>query len=169
MTFKSTLKSVGAAAVLSGLLIGPALAQTANNGMANGNNSTLDSNAKPASNSAPSGTLEKTHGLWRAGAVNGADVYGSAGQQIGTIDNLLIDSSGKVTDAVISVGGIAGVGGKLVEVPFSKLDFKPSDKGTSANMQASNSASGQTDYSIVFPNQTADSLKAMPAFSYDKS
>lgn len=137
MAVKSALKSAGAALMMSGLLIAPALAAT----------NTL------------SGTLNKTDNCWRASAINGANVYNSSDQQIGTVKGLLITSSGKVSDAVISVGGDVGVGNKLVKVPFSKLKFEPSQNGNSGN--------SQKDYSVVYPGATTQSLKNMSSFSFN--
>lgn len=147
MNFKSTVKSAGAALLLSGMLAAPALASSADNG--NGNNQLT-------------GKLQKTNDLWRASDVKGANVYNSSGKQIGTIDSLLLNSSGHVTDAVISIGGFADVGNKLVEVPFSTLKFEPSQ-----NNNSSGNSGNQENYSIVYPDATAQSIKNMSTFSYD--
>jgi PRC-barrel domain len=99
--------------------------------------------------------------MWRSNAIDGANVYSTSGQQLGTVDNLLIDSRGKVVDAVVSVGGFAGVGSKLVEVPFTKLNFMPSNSGNgnSSNTQVHNGGNSPQNYSIVYPNATTQSLK----------
>jgi sporulation protein YlmC with PRC-barrel domain len=118
---------------------------------------------------APTGDLRKVHGQWRSSTLVGADVYNHDGQTIGTIDNLLVTSNGQVSHAIISVGGFLGVGSKLVEVPFDRLQFKLSkndDGTTGANDQ---SAKTRPDYSVVLAGATKASLKKMVPFTYHKS
>jgi sporulation protein YlmC with PRC-barrel domain len=87
----------------------------------NANNETMANNGKGLS-----GSLEKYNGEWRTSKVVGATVYNSNGDSIGTIDDLLMDESGKISQAVVSTGGVLGMGGKLVAVPFDQLKFEPS-------------------------------------------
>ena len=101
------------------------------------------------------GSLQQSHSAWRSTKLDGATVYNEQGTSIGTIDDMLLDSAGHVSNVVLSVGGFLGMGSKYVEVPFGKLKFEPS-KGNTDNH----------DYSIVLPDVTKDSLKAMTAFSY---
>jgi sporulation protein YlmC with PRC-barrel domain len=60
---------------------------------------------------------------WRATALTGLAVYNLQGQDLGTISDLLVDPQGRVTTAVLSVGGFLGIGGRLVGVPFERLRF----------------------------------------------
>lgn len=117
-----------------------------------------------------SGSVEQTHGEWRASLINGAKVYNDHADKIGTINDMLIDSKGHVANVVLSVGGFLGVGSKYVEVPFSQLKFEPSSsnpEATTANGTASNDAT-KNDYSVTMHGATKDSLKAMPDFDYNK-
>ncbi len=72
--------------------------------------------------------LQKTHGGWRSTQLVGATVYSDKGQDqdIGTINDLIVGSDGKITEAVISVGGFLGIGSKLVGVPYDQLRFEES-------------------------------------------
>jgi sporulation protein YlmC with PRC-barrel domain len=80
-----------------------------------------------ANTSGPSGSLQKYNDEWPTSKLIGATVYNSNGNSIGTIDDLLTDDSGKITQAVISTGGgVLGMGGKLVAVRFDRLKFQPS-------------------------------------------
>lgn len=144
MNFKSTLKSAGVAVLLSGMFAAPAFAWTGNS-----SNGTNGGNL--------SGTLHKTNDMWRASAIKGANVYNSADQQIGSVDGVLLNSTGSATDAVVSVGSYAGVGNKLVKVPLRKLKFEKSQNGNN----------GPANYSIVYPGATKQSLKNMSSFSYN--
>ena len=59
----------------------------------------------------------------------GTRIKNAEGKDLGEIDQLLIDRNGKVTHAVIGVGGLAGVGEKKVVVPWSALKFAPVAEG----------------------------------------
>jgi len=79
-------------------------------------------------------------------------VYDTNQTKIGEVDDVLVDQSGKVTGLVISVGGFLGMDTKDVIVPFSDV-----------TMQKKN------DKNWLSINETKDSLKAAPGFSYDRS
>ena len=69
-----------------------------------------------------------------AGVHDTKDIIGTRiknvdGKDLGEIDQLLIDRNGKVTHAVIGIGGLAGVGEKKVVVPWSDLKFAPVAEG----------------------------------------
>ena len=108
------------------------------------------------------GALQMSHDAWRSTKLDGAAVYNDQGTSIGTIDDMLLDSQGKVSNVVLSVGGFLGMGSRYVEVPFSKLKFEPS-KGNTAT---AGSAVANHDYSIVLPEVTKDALGKMTAFTY---
>lgn len=83
----------------------------------------------PAPRSGPTGSLHMSHGDWRTSQVVGATVFNEHGDNIGTVDDLLMGNNGQVSDAVLSVGGFLGIGAKLVSVPFSQLKFERSKTG----------------------------------------
>ena len=146
----------------------------------NANNETMANNGKGLS-----GSLEKYNGEWRTSKLVGAAIFNSNGDNLGTIDDLLTDDSGKISQAVISTGGVLGMGGKLVEVPFDQLKFEPSASNNAApptaptpnTPTANNGSAGTTTaantgpsrptyYSLVLPNATKDSLAEQQAFKY---
>ena len=89
---------------------------------------------------------------WSAASkVVGSSVYNDKDEKIGSIGDLIIGND-KTLHAVIDVGGILGVGGKLVEVPFDKLQF--------------GNVKGSSDNRIVMPGASKAALNAMPAFHY---
>ena len=55
--------------------------------------------------------------------VVGLNVYNDNNESVGSINDLLMDKSGNIKAAVISVGGFLGVGAHLVAVPFDKIKF----------------------------------------------
>ncbi len=116
------------------------------------------------------GSLEQSHGQWRASKLDGATVYNEQGTSIGTVNDMLLGSDGKVSNVVISVGGFLGMGEKYVEVPFSKLKFEPSksnpaNNGTTTGSTAAGQANGH-DYSVVLPDVSKESLTKMTGFTY---
>ncbi len=53
--------------------------------------------------------------------VEGATVYGRDDENIGSISSLEVGTDGKITDAVIDVGGFLGIGAHAVLMSFDKL------------------------------------------------
>ncbi len=86
---------------------------------------------------------------WLASDVYKADVYNNAEEKIGVVTDLIMDSSGNVTTAVVGVGGFLGAGKKEVAVLFKDLKVVTRDN---------------KDWLVL--NQTKEQLKAAPA--YDK-
>ena len=86
---------------------------------------------------------------WLASNIYKANVYDPSENKIGDVSDLIIDSDGNVTAAVISVGGFLGVGQKDVEIPFNELKITMRDG---------------KDWLTL--NRTKDELKSAPA--YDK-
>jgi sporulation protein YlmC with PRC-barrel domain len=129
-------------------------------------------------------------GNWRASKVVGLNVYNDQNENVGSINDLLMDKSGSVKAAVISVGGFLGMGSRLVALPYEKLKFsdqpiaytgagasnaggaKPSSSttttGSTANSPAAASPSKPNpwypDHAML--NATKDELKTMPEFKY---
>ena len=55
--------------------------------------------------------------------IEGAYVYGINDETVGEIDTLLMSADGKVSEAVINVGGFLGLGEKPVAVSFDKIQI----------------------------------------------
>lgn len=90
-------------------------------------------------------------GNLRASKIVGSTVYNDHDEKVGSIDDLIIGND-KTLNAVLSVGGFLGMGSKMVEVPFDKLQFG-NEKGSSDNR-------------VVMPGVTKDSLNGMPDYHY---
>jgi len=56
------------------------------------------------------------------------DVVDRYGKQLGKIDDLLLSKNDKVVTAILSVGGVLGIGDKLVAVPFQSLQVNQPDE-----------------------------------------
>jgi hypothetical protein len=76
-----------------------------------------------------------------------AKVYGRDDETIGSISALQVGTDGRITDAVIDVGGFLGMGAHSVLLPFSRLTVLRETDGTDMR---------------VHLDTTRDKLKAMP-------
>jgi hypothetical protein len=76
-----------------------------------------------------------------------ATVYGRNDETIGSVSSLKVGTDGKITDAVIDVGGFLGMGAHSVLLPFSQLTVLRETKGSDMR---------------VHLDTTKDKLKAMP-------
>jgi len=71
-----------------------------------------------------------TPGVHDTKDIIGTRIKNTEGKDLGEIDQLLVDTrSGRVTHAVVGVGGMMGVGEKKVVVPWSELKFAPTTEG----------------------------------------
>jgi sporulation protein YlmC with PRC-barrel domain len=102
----------------------------------------------------PRGKYRGEFGFWereyyperlRVSAILGRSVLNEAGEQVGEIDDLIINRTGKVEQIILSVGGFLGLKEKLVEMPFKPLKV--------------------TDMGVVY-NVSRKELKDRPEFSY---
>lgn len=75
----------------------------------------------------------KDHGpgpeLMGADTLMGNDVYNADGEDLGNIKEFMIDmASGRVAYAVLSFGGVLGLGDKLFAVPWAALKLDTANK-----------------------------------------
>jgi len=66
---------------------------------------------------------EQSANEWRASKVIGLYVYNDANERLGSINEVLMDSSGKINKAVIGVGGFLGIGESNIALNFDQLKF----------------------------------------------
>jgi len=83
--------------------------------------------------------------------LTGTDVRNAANENLGDIKDIVLDTSGKPTVAVIGVGGFLGIGQKNVGVPFQALTFI---------------ISSETKAAVARLDVTKEALKAAPTFVY---
>lgn len=149
-------------------------------------------NPDKASTTQAAASPSSFQGDWRAAKLVGLNVYNENNESIGSISDLLMDKSGSIKAAVISAGGVLGVGARLVAVPYDKVKFvnepiaytgvsggpntappatgpaSSTTTGSAANPPATPPASKPNPWypdHAVF-NATKDELKAMPEFTY---
>jgi sporulation protein YlmC with PRC-barrel domain len=125
-------------------------------------------------------------GTWRASKVVGLNVYNDQNENVGSINDLLMDKNGNIKAAVISVGGFLGMGSRYVAVAFDKMKFSeqpvPSTSasntgapgGGGARPMSNTTTTGAASSSKSNPwypdhavfNASKDELKKMPEFKY---
>jgi sporulation protein YlmC with PRC-barrel domain len=106
---------------------------------------TTTAGATPSPNLAVA-TVKLENGV-RASKMIGAAVYNDESQQVGSVDDIILDHDNKAVLAVISVGGFLGVGGKLVAVSYSQLHEDNAGK-------------------VILPDASKEALNKMPSFVY---
>lgn len=57
----------------------------------------------------------------RAEKLIGMDVVNATGEEIGSVDDLVLDESGKITGLVVKTGGFLGLGGKSVAIAWQDI------------------------------------------------
>ncbi len=88
---------------------------------------------------------------FRASKLIGMNVRNEQGEELGSVDDIVIDvRTGKVQYVAMSVGTVLGLGGKLLAVPFDNLQFDH----------------GQDEMFFVL-NMSAEKVAAAPGFDED--
>jgi len=81
--------------------------------------------------------------------LTGARVYDTNDKWVGEISELLVDDQGKITDAIVDVGGFLGIGEKPVALQLTDLKILREDDG---------------DEVKIYTAMAEDELKSMPEF-----
>ena len=68
-------------------------------------------------------------GPWSADRLMDTQIRSREGEEIGEIEDLLVDDSGKIASVVVEVGGFLGMGEKHVLLPFQDLDLTRDGEG----------------------------------------
>jgi len=103
-------------------------------------------------------------GQWRASKLVGVNIYNEQDDKIGQIDDVIVDSSGKVDGVVVSVGGFLSMGEHNVMMKLNQIKFANKAGTTTTGSSSSDSKQWYPDRGTV--NATKDQLKAMPQFKY---
>lgn len=85
---------------------------------------------------------------YRASKLVKASIYNDKGQRIGKVDDVIVAPDGKLSIAVVDVGGFLGIGARQVAIPIRQLS--------------------QISPKAVLPGATKETLKEMPPFEWSK-
>lgn len=130
---------------------------------ANQNNAAGGMNdAKPMGQTADAGNTTEgpfvtvpSSGAWRVSDFEGKSVYGSDGESIGSISDVLVSQDGSVNAVIIGVGGFLGIGEKDVAVDMSALQLGPG-----ATQAEADQAAAQLDQQQAVSDETTASTDA---------
>jgi len=106
-----------------------ALALLSSAAMAQGSMGNGSSTSMGASTSAPAANFTVKN-------YYGQSVYDRSDNKIGTVDDVLIDKTGKITGLIIGVGGFLGVGTKDVQVAFDQVQLENKNNKWQLSMDA---------------------------------
>lgn len=87
---------------------------------------------------------------YRASRLVGAEVKNEQGERIGEIEDLVVSPDGKVTMAVIEVGGFLGIGDRRVAIPMQQFSSLAADN-------------------VVLPGANKTALRKLPEFEYARA
>lgn len=79
--------------------------------------------------------VDETQRLIASDKVEGTEVYSPQGERLGTILNFMVDKvTGKVAYAVMSFGGVLGIGDRYHALPWKTLTYEPEQGGYVVNL-----------------------------------
>jgi len=85
---------------------------------------------------------------WRLSKLLKADVRNDKAEKIGKIDDVLVSSDGKLSTAIIDVGGFLGIGAHKVAIPVHQLVLSADPT------------------KVMLPGASKEALKSVPEFRY---
>ena len=81
--------------------------------------------------------VDETPSLISASKVSGTSVYNAAGEDLGSVHDLMLDKrSGKVAYAVMSFGGFLGIGERYHPLPWHLLTYDEGKGGYNIDLSA---------------------------------
>ncbi|WP_413988318.1 PRC-barrel domain-containing protein [Labrys okinawensis] len=112
-------KTVTYALALAAMLAVPAMAQAQ---QANQPQTTQHPQATPAP-AAATFITKADPGQYRASELVGVKIYNPQDENIGKVNELLVDKKGSIIGVVIGVGGFLGIGQKNVALPYTAISW----------------------------------------------
>ncbi len=111
---------------------------------------------------------EQSANEWRASKVIGLYVYNDANERLGSINEVLMDSSGKINKAVIGVGGFLGIGESNIALNFDQLKFVNEPMRTATSTPAAPATGPASDKGTVGTTATTTTMApAKPSINPD--
>lgn len=93
-------------------------------------------------------------GHWKGSQLIGAKVEDPSGKNIGKIEDVMVDSSGRIRFAVLSFGGFLGVGEKWYAIPWDALHIQRDADGMNVKQ--------------VVLDVSKETLERAPSFAQDR-
>lgn len=117
----------------------------------------------PSATSSTTAAAVAAAGQWRASKLIGVNVYNEQNEKIGDVNDIILDTAGRVDGVVVSVGGFLGMGERNVLVGMDKIKFS-NEAGKTTTGSTSSGKQWNPDRGVV--NATKEQLKSMPEFKY---
>ncbi len=76
--------------------------------------------------------------------IRGTKVYGAGNENIGEVDDILIDRDGRVAALIVGVGGFLGIGEKYVAIPMQAFEIALDRSDTTASVRGPTTGTGTT-------------------------
>jgi len=118
----------------------------------------------PAKTPSQSAAPVAAAGDWSASKLSGVNVYNEANDKVGDIEDVIINSQGRVRGVVIEAGGFLGMGTHYVLVAMDSLKFANKAGKTTEGKTSETKREWYPDRAVL--NVTKDQLKSMPEFKY---
>lgn len=102
----------------------------------------------------------------------GTSVYGTAGEEVGEIDNVVLTRNGEAVALVVGVGGFLGLGEKNVAIPIDAVEISAREEQGALRVDRPAGASGERQTRdvpadpnrIVLRGMTRQELESAPSF-----
>jgi sporulation protein YlmC with PRC-barrel domain len=119
-----SMKTIALALALGTMIAAPAIAQDTNT------NTQTQSQAAAA----PSGEFmtQAQKGEYRASKFTGVNIYNNNDENVGEVNEVMVDKDGSIRAVVIGVGGFLGIGEKNVALPFKSIKWVDTPRATAA-------------------------------------
>lgn len=124
---------------------------------------------QPSASAAGSFITRLEPGQMLASKIMDEDVLGADNKDIGDIEDIVLDRSGRVVAVVVEVD--EGLGDRTVALPLSAIQMNAADASTTGSVQGSGQTSGassaRNDDMRIMVNMPVDQLKSAPEFDDD--
>lgn len=87
----------------------------------------------PAQEAATGFDIERYRDGFSAEQLIGADVVGTAGEEFGEVQSLILTPEGQIERVVVEVGGFLDIGDKAIAVPWDRITFDVEGRAVRAN------------------------------------
>jgi sporulation protein YlmC with PRC-barrel domain len=108
-------------------------------------------------------------GQYRANKLVGVNIYNNSDENIGEVNEIMVDGNGRAVAVVVGVGGFLGIGEKNVALPFDAVKWTDEPRASAANTNPPPAATPQTPANSMAVNNPAvpDTTGAIPKVVHD--
>jgi sporulation protein YlmC with PRC-barrel domain len=121
-----SMKTIALALALGTTIAAPAIAQD--------NTTNQNTQTQTQAAATPSGEFmtQAQKGEYRASKFTGINIYNNNDENVGEVNEVMVDKDGSIRAVVIGVGGFLGIGEKNVALPFKSIQWVDTPRATAA-------------------------------------